>query len=200
MAASPAFASTPVVGAVAVSATIETSYTVPAQSVTVFKATGQRVVTDGVTTSTSTTVTSATAVFAAGDLGRPISGSGIPSGAVIVAFSSATSVTISAPATATASGVTLTLGGGIGAKIEELVVEGLGTTVLGILVYSLFDGTTYHSFDSTAITVVTPSTSTAPFRASQRYPNLFLPAGWSIVVSSWVASQLAKVTALGGAF
>src|SRR6266702_2945044 len=115
MSASPAFASTPVVGAAAVSATIETSYTAPAQSVTVFKATGQRVVTDGVTNST-TTVTSATASFAAGDLGRPISGSGIPTGSVITAFSSSTSVTISAPATASASGLTLTLGCGIGAK------------------------------------------------------------------------------------
>ena len=199
MASSPAFASTPVIGAVAVSATIETSYTAPAQSVTVFKATGQRVVTDGVTNAT-TTVTSATAAFAAGDLGRPISGGTIPAGAVIVAFSSATSVTISAAATGSASGVTLTLGGGIGAKIEELIIEGLGTTVLGVLVHSIFDGTTYHSWDSTAITVVTPSTSTAPFRASQRYANLFLPAGWSIVTSSWVANQLAKVTALGGAF
>src|ERR1700745_3081344 len=133
MSASPAFASTPVVGSVAVSSTIETSYTAPAQSVTVFKATGQRIVTDGVTTNASTTVTSATASFAAGDLGRPIRGSGIPTGSVIVAFSSATSITISAPATASASGVTLTLGGGIGAKIEELVVEGLGTTVAGVL-------------------------------------------------------------------
>src|SRR6266436_3195550 len=104
MATSPAFASTPVIGSIAVSATIETSYTAPAQSVVVFKSTGQRVVTDGVTTNTSTTVTSATAVFAAGDLGRPISGSGITAGAVITAFASATSVTISAPATATASG------------------------------------------------------------------------------------------------
>lgn len=199
MSASPAFASTPVVGSIAVSATIETSYTVPAQSVTVFKSTGQRVVTDGATNS-NTTVTSATASFGAGDLGRPISGSGIPSGAVIVAFSSATSVTISAPATATATGVTLTLGGGQGSKIEELVIEGLGTTVAGVLVHSIFDGTTYNSFDSTVITVVTPSTTVAPFRASQRYANLFLPAGWSIVTSSWVANQLAKVTALGGAF
>jgi hypothetical protein len=200
MASSPAFTNVPVVGAAAVSATIETSYTAPAQSVTVFKATGARVVTDGVTTNASTTVTSATAAFGAGDLGRPISGSGIPTGSVIVAFSSATSITISAPATASASGVTLTLGGGQGAKLEEIVVEGLGTTVAGVLVYSIYDGSTYHSFDSTVITVVTPSTSTAPFRASQRYANLFLPATWSLVVSSWVANQLAKVTAIGGAF
>lgn len=199
MASAPAFTAVPAVGAAAVSATIETSYTTPAQSVTIFKATGARIVVDGVTNST-TTVTSATAAFGAGDLGRSISGGTIPSGSVITAVASTTSVTVSAAATGSASGVTLTLGGGYGAKIEELVVEGLGTTVLGILVHSLFDGSTYHSFDSTSITVVTPSTSTAPFRSSSRYTNLYLPAGWSIVTSSWVASQLAKVSVFGGSF
>lgn len=192
-------ASVPVIGSVTVSSTIETSYTAPAQSVTVFKATGTRIVTDGATNS-NTTVTSVTAAFGAGDLGRSITGSGIPSGAVITAFSSATSVTISAPATATATGVTLTLGGGSGAKIEELVVEGLGVTVAGVLVYSIYDGTTYNSFDSTVLSVITPSTTIPPLRISQRYNNLYLPAGWSIVVSSWVSSQLAKVTAIGGAY
>jgi hypothetical protein len=199
MASSPAFTNVPVVGAAAVSATIETSYTAPAQSVTVFKATGARIVTDGVTAS-NTTVTSATAAFGAGDLGRPISGSGIPTGTVIAAVASATSITISAPATASASGVTLTLGGGYGAKLEEIIAVGLGTTVAGILVYSIYDNTTYHSFDSTVVTVVTPSTTTAPFRASQRYANLFLPPTFSLVVSSWVANQLIKVIAIGGAF
>jgi hypothetical protein len=96
--------------------------------------------------------------------------------------------------------VTLTLGGGQGSKIEEIVIEGTGTTLAGVIVYSLYDGTTYHSFDSTVVTAVTPSTTTAPFRASQRYTNLILPPGWSLVASSWVASQLAKVTALGGNF
>ena len=75
-----------------------------------------RTVTDGVTTNASTTVTSATAAFVGpgqggvgGDVGASISGTGIPAGAYIVAVNSATSVTISAAATATASGVTLTI-------------------------------------------------------------------------------------------
>lgn len=64
----------------------------------------------GSTTSGSAAVTSATPVFTAGDVGRPISGAGIPDGAVIVAVGSPTAATISVPATATATGATLTLG------------------------------------------------------------------------------------------
>lgn len=67
-----------------------------------------RTVTDGVTNST-TTVTSATAAFDARDVGATISGSGIPGGAFITTINSATSVIISAEATLTAAGVTLTI-------------------------------------------------------------------------------------------
>jgi hypothetical protein len=69
-----------------------------------------RTVTDGVTTNTSTTVTSATAAFISADVGRTITGAGIPAGATIATVVSATEITISAAATATATGVTLTLG------------------------------------------------------------------------------------------
>lgn len=69
-----------------------------------------RQVTDGVTTDTDKTVTSATAVFSADDVGKPISGTGIPSGTVIESFTSATEVELSAAATATGTGVTFTIG------------------------------------------------------------------------------------------
>lgn len=70
--------------------------------------TGPRSVTDGVTNST-TTVTSATAAFVAGDVGALITGAGIPAGATIVTINSVTSVIISAAATATATGVALVI-------------------------------------------------------------------------------------------
>lgn len=69
-----------------------------------------RSVADGVTTDTSTTITSATAAFTAGDVGRPITGTGIPSGAYIAAVSSATAATLSAAASASGTGVTFTIG------------------------------------------------------------------------------------------
>lgn len=62
-----------------------------------------RSVSDGAT-NTNTTVTSATAAFAApADIGATIAGPGIPSGSTITAVGSGTSVTISAAATATAT-------------------------------------------------------------------------------------------------
>lgn len=68
-----------------------------------------RTVADGVL-NTTTLVTSATAVFNADDVGKPISGTGIPPGATIASVTSATNIVLSAAATATATGVTLTIG------------------------------------------------------------------------------------------
>ncbi len=66
-------------------------------------------VTNGVTTSGSTTVTSATAGFSAAcDTDKGISGTGIPAGSYIKTVTNATTITISAKATATATGVSLT--------------------------------------------------------------------------------------------
>ena len=71
--------------------------------------TASRTVSDGVLNAT-TTVTSATAAFVAGDVGKNISGGSIPSGAFIVSRTNGTTVVISAAATGSASGVTLTIG------------------------------------------------------------------------------------------
>lgn len=71
---------------------------------------GSRTAADGTTTNLSTTVTSASnAAFTQADVGKPISGTGIPAGATITAVASATSCTISAAATASAT-VTVTIG------------------------------------------------------------------------------------------
>lgn len=71
---------------------------------------GSRVVTDGVTTDTDETVTSASAAFTSADIGKRVSGTGIPAGAYIASLNSATSVELSAAATATDTGVSLTIG------------------------------------------------------------------------------------------
>jgi len=70
---------------------------------------GSRAAADGVT-NTTTTVTSATLVFGEGDVGKPITGTGIPVGTHIARVNSATSVILSAAATATATGITFTVG------------------------------------------------------------------------------------------
>lgn len=69
-----------------------------------------RTVTDGVTTNTSTTITSVTAAFTAADVGKIVFGSAnIPNGAVISSVTNATTVVLSAAATATSSAQTFTI-------------------------------------------------------------------------------------------
>lgn len=62
------------------------------------------------TTASNTTVTSATAAFTSADVGRTITGTGIPANTTITAVGSSTSVTISAAATATGTGISITIG------------------------------------------------------------------------------------------
>lgn len=65
---------------------------------------------DGVTTSASTNVTSASAAFTSADIGRTITGTGIPALATISSVTSSTTVVISAAATATGSAISITIG------------------------------------------------------------------------------------------
>lgn len=71
--------------------------------------TADHVFTDAATTNTDTTLTSATAAFKASDVGRPITGAGIPAATTIASVTSATEIELSAAATATATDVTVTI-------------------------------------------------------------------------------------------
>lgn len=69
-----------------------------------------RFVTDGVTTNADATFTSASASFTAFDVGKTILGTGIPAATTILSVTNSTTVEMSANATATATGLTVTLG------------------------------------------------------------------------------------------
>jgi len=84
-----------------------------------------RTFTDGVENS-STTLTSATAAFVAGDVGRLVVGSGIPSGTTIASVTNGTTVVLSAAATATATGVRITLAASVN------IASGTGTDVIAV--------------------------------------------------------------------
>lgn len=75
---------------------------------------------DGATTSGAATLTSATAAFKASDVGKKVTGAGIPAGTTILSRDSATQVTLSANATATATGVAVTIVNRAGSSDEEL--------------------------------------------------------------------------------
>jgi hypothetical protein len=69
-----------------------------------------RQVTDGVTTSSSAAITSATAAFSTDDVGKPISGTNIPASTTILSVQSATAATLSANATGSGTSITFTIG------------------------------------------------------------------------------------------
>ena len=118
---------------------------------------GSRVVTDGATTDTDATVTSTTGSFGVDDIGKPISGTGIPAGATIVSITSATSVEISAVATATATGLTITIG------------TALATASYLSTQYPLhFDHGTISLFGTEAATVAAGSISASNALADER--------------------------------
>lgn len=90
-----------------------------------------RTFTDGAT-ATSTSLTSASlAQFVTADVGRGVSGAGIPTGTTISAYVSATQVTLSQATTATATGVTVTLAAMTGQErtVGVSAVDSTGTVV-----------------------------------------------------------------------
>lgn len=68
-----------------------------------------RTPTDGVTTNGSPVITSATGLFNQSDIQATVTGTGIPASTTILSVQSATQATLSANATATGSGISLTI-------------------------------------------------------------------------------------------
>lgn len=90
--------------------------------------------------------------------------------------------------------------GASGSKVEEIIINGNGTTVLGVINIFIKRSGSFYLFDSFLITVVTPSTTVANARWSRTYPNLVLKNGDTLEATSTVTSQLASVTTLGADF
>lgn len=95
--------------------------------------------------------------------------------------------------------------GASGTKIEEIVIEASSasltpTTAAGLVYLYLYDGTTYHLFDTITITAVTGSATVAPFRTNKTYSNLFIKSGWSLRASQSLAgnASILKCHAFGG--
>jgi len=105
--------------------------------------------------------------------------------------------------TAPTNTTTIVTGGSNGTKIEEIVVEGVGTTLGGLVNIFLYDGTTHHLYDQVAVSAITVSATATAFREVLRYVNLVLPSNtWQLRVANTVAGNvsLLKVTATGGDF
>jgi len=102
--------------------------------------------------------------------------------------------------TAPATTVVCFTAGASGSKVEEIVIMGNGTTVLGVINVFIKRSGTFYLFDSFNIPVVTPSTTAANGRWAKTYANLVLKNGDTLEATSTVANQLASIVALGADF
>ena len=100
---------------------------------------------------------------------------------------------------------TVLTAGSSGTKIEEIVIEAsksaslVATTVAGLVYLFLYDGSTYHLFDTVTITAITASSTAAPFRTSKTYTNLVIKSGWSLRASQSISgnASILKCLAFG---
>jgi hypothetical protein len=113
------------------------------------------------TTSGGTTVTDSAAVTTpVSDLGMSITGPGIQPGTYITAVTAGTGYTISNPATATASSVSLIIGLAVPGSASGIINRGNGTHISDVNVQTpLWDGLSYQGFRQMGSTAGTLTTS-----------------------------------------
>jgi len=108
--------------------------------------------------------------------------------------------TLDTSLTAPTNVTTIVTAGSSGSKIEEIVFQAVGTTVLGNVNVFAYDGSTYHLIDQVSIPVQTSSTTALAYRVNRTYTNLWLQTGWTLRVTNTIAGNqsLVKVTAFYG--
>lgn len=104
--------------------------------------------------------------------------------------------------TAPTNATTIFTAGASGSKVEEVVFQGVGSTVLGVVGLFRYDGATYHLIDEVPVTLITASTTVAAFRTSRQYANLLLKSGDTLRITTQIAGNqsVVKGTAFGGDF
>lgn len=98
---------------------------------------------------------------------------------------------------------TVLTAGASGTKIEEIMIEATATslvasTAAGLVYLFLYDGSTYHLFDTIAVYAITASGTAAPFRVTKQYQNLVMKTGWSLRASQNGNASIIKISAFGG--
>jgi hypothetical protein len=110
------------------------------------------------------------------------------------------SATADTSLTATTTYTTVFTAGASGSKIEEIVFQGVGSTLAGVVRIFIYNGSTVRLLWEEAVTVVSSSTTAATYRTSRQFDNLVLEAGWTLRVTSAVANQLIAVHVFGADF
>ena len=121
-------------------------------------------------------------------------------------FGSATLTTADTSLTAPSTVGTIVTAGASGTRIDYIDIQGVATTVAGLINLFVYDGTTYVLWNQVPVIAITSST-TAPAFSTALSSNgnanimpLTLPTGYSLRAATSVAQTGIRVTAYGGDF
>ena len=121
-------------------------------------------------------------------------------------FGSATLTTADTSLTAPTTVGTIVTAGASGTRIDYIDIQGVATTVAGLINLFVYDGTTYVLWQQVPVQVVTSSTTVPAFTAAlssngnSNIMPLTLPTGYSLRATTSVAQTGVRVTAYGGDF
>lgn len=121
-------------------------------------------------------------------------------------FGSATLSTADTSLTAPTTVGTIVTAGASGTRIDYIDIQGVATTVAGLINLFVYDGTTYVLWQQVPVQVVTSSTTVPAFTAAlssngnSNIMPLTLPTGYSLRATTSVAQTGVRVTAYGGDF
>lgn len=121
-------------------------------------------------------------------------------------FGSATLTTADTSLTAPTTVGTIVSAGASGTRIDYIDIQGVATTVAGIINLFVYDGTNYILWNQVPVIAITSSTTSPSFSAflsSNSNANIMpltLPTGYSLRATTSVAQTGIRVTAYGGDF
>ena len=121
-------------------------------------------------------------------------------------FGYATLTTADTSLTAPTTVGTIVTAGSSGTRIDYIDIQGVATTIAGLVNLFIYDGTNYILWNQVPVIAVTSST-TAPAFAAYLSSNgnanimpLTLPTGYSLRAAASVSQTGVRVTAYGGDF
>jgi hypothetical protein len=121
-------------------------------------------------------------------------------------FGSATLTTADTSLTAPTTVGTIVTAGASGTRIDYIEIQGVATTVAGLINLFVFDGTNYILWNQVPVIAITSSTTAPAFAALLSSNNnsnimpLTLPTGYSLRATTSVAQTGIRVNAYGGDF
>jgi hypothetical protein len=121
-------------------------------------------------------------------------------------FGSANLTTADTSLTAPTTVGTIVTAGASGTRIDYIDIQGVATTVAGLINLFVYDGTTYVLWNQVPVIAITSSTTApafAAFLSSNNNSNIMpltLPTGYSLRATTSVAQTGIRVTAYGGDF